>query len=60
MIPSVPVQKCLLLFATIALVTASAFSQAPPKYDAASETTIKGTVGELRLVPPTAANLSLT
>ena len=53
MIPSVPVQKCLLLFATIALVTASAFSQAPPKYDAASETTIKGTVGELRLVPPT-------
>ena len=53
MIPSVPVQKSLLLIATIALVSASAFSQAPPKYDAASETTIKGTVGELKLVPPT-------
>ena len=55
MIPSVPVDKYLLLVAVLTLVTTSAFSQAPPKYDAASETTIKGTVGELRLVPPTGA-----
>ncbi len=53
MIPSVPVQKFVLLFAVLTLATTFAFSQAPPKYDAASETTVKGTVGELRLVPPT-------
>jgi hypothetical protein len=51
MIPSVLVR--LLLLAAIALVATSAFSQAPPKYDPATETTVKGTVQELKLVPPT-------
>jgi hypothetical protein len=52
MIPSVPHQR-LLQLAVIALVAASAFSQSPPRYDPATETTVKGTVGELKLVPPT-------
>jgi hypothetical protein len=51
MIPSVLVR--LLQLAAIALVATSAFSQAPPKYDPATETTVKGTVGELKFVPPT-------
>lgn len=51
MIPSVLVR--LLQLAAIALVATSAFSQAPPKYDPATETTVRGTVGELKLVPPT-------
>ena len=51
MIPSVLVR--LLQLAAIALVATSAFSQVPPKYDPATETTVKGTVGELKLVPPT-------
>jgi hypothetical protein len=51
MIPSVLVR--LLQLAAIALVATSAFSQAPPKYDPATETTVKGTVVELKLVPPT-------
>ena len=51
MIPSALVQ--LLRRAAIVLVATSAFSQAPPKYDSATETTVKGTVGELKLVPPT-------
>jgi hypothetical protein len=42
-----------LLLAAIALVATSAFSQAPPKYDPATETTVKVTVEELKLVPPT-------
>ena len=52
MILSVQVQKWLVL-AAITLLATFAFSQVPPKYDAATETTIKGTVGELKLVPPT-------
>ncbi len=52
MIPSVSTRKRILPLALFALVTLSAFSQAPPKYDASTETTVKGTVGELRLVPP--------
>src|SRR6266498_1357524 len=51
--PSVSLQKLFLSFAAIALLTASAYSQAPPKYDPATETTLKGIVGEFRLVPPT-------
>ena len=51
MIPSVLVR--LLQLAAIALVATSAFSQSPPKYAPATETTVKGTVGELKLVPPT-------
>jgi len=40
MIPSVLVR--LLQLAAIALVATFAFSQAPPKYDQATETTVKG------------------
>ncbi|HXJ86311.1 MAG TPA: hypothetical protein VMS18_05805 [Candidatus Binatia bacterium] len=45
------------LLPLVALVAAAtpAFSQAPPKYDTATETTIKVTVAELKLVPPTGA-----
>lgn len=52
MIPSVSSLRRLLQFAAFAFVTTSAFSQAPAKYDRATETTVKGTVGELRLLPP--------
>jgi len=57
MIPSVWLHKLLLHLAVAGLLTAAAFSQAPPKvsspkYDRATETTLKGTVEELRLVPP--------
>jgi hypothetical protein len=51
MILSVQVHNFLLL-ALVALLVTSALSQAPPKYDSATETTIKGSVGELKLVPP--------
>ena len=51
MISSVLVR--LLQLAAIVLVATSAVSQAPPKYNPATETTVKGTVGELKLVPPT-------
>ncbi len=53
MILSVPARRRLLIFAGLVLSATSAISQAPPKYDAATETTIKGAVGELKLVPPT-------
>lgn len=53
MIPSVQARRCLLHFAAMALVVTSAFSQEPSKYNSATETTIKGTVGEVKLVPPT-------
>jgi len=53
MILSVPARKCLLIFAAVTFGVPVAFSQAAPKYDSATETTIKGTVGELKLVPPT-------
>ena len=49
------VHRHVLQLAAVAVVTTSAFSQAPPKYDTATETTIKVTVGELKLVPPTGA-----
>ena len=52
MILSFQVTRCL-AFAAITLLATSAFSQARPKYDTATETTIKGKVGELKLVPPT-------
>lgn len=51
MILSVP-QIRFLVLAEIALLTTCAFSQAPPKYNSATETTIKGIVGELKLIPP--------
>jgi hypothetical protein len=47
------VHKHLLPLAVIAVAATSAFSQAPPKYDTTTETTIKVTVAELKLVPPT-------
>jgi hypothetical protein len=53
MILSIQVPKCLLHLAAIVFVATSALSQAPPKYDPATETTVKGTVEELKLVPPT-------
>ena len=52
MIPSV-LHKRVLRLAAIALVATSAFSQSSPRYDPATETTVKGTVGEVKLVPPT-------
>jgi len=52
MIPSVRVHKLLLQLAVAGVLTTAAFSQAPPKYDRATETTLKGTVEELKLVPP--------
>ncbi len=53
MILSIQVQARLLRVAAITLLATSAYSQAAPKYDAATETTVKGTVEELKLVPPT-------
>jgi hypothetical protein len=52
MIPSVWFRKLPLQLAVAATLTAAAFSQAPPKYDRATETTLKATVEELKLVPP--------
>jgi hypothetical protein len=43
----------LVQLAAVALVAATAVAQAPPKYDPTTETTFKGVVGELKLVPPT-------
>jgi hypothetical protein len=47
------VHNRLLPLATIALCSTYALSQAPPKYNTATETTLKITVVELKLVPPT-------
>lgn len=47
-----PIQKNLLKLA-IVVSAISAFAQAPPKYDAATETKVKGVVAELKFVPPT-------
>ena len=55
MIPSVWSHKLLLPLTVVGVLTTAAFSQAPPKYDRATETTLKGTVEELKLVPPSGA-----
>jgi hypothetical protein len=47
-----PVHTYLLQLAAFAFVATVAYSQAVPKYDASTETTFKGTVAELRFVPP--------
>lgn len=47
------VHNRLLPLAAIALCATCALSQAPPKYNVATETTLKITVVELKLVPPT-------
>ena len=45
----------ILLQVTLALVAAWALAQAPPKYDATTETKVKGAVQELKYLPPTGA-----
>jgi hypothetical protein len=52
MIPSVWFHKLPLQLAVAGMLTTAAYPQAPPKYDRATETTIKVTVEELKLVPP--------
>jgi len=47
-----PISKSLLTLAAITFLSVPALSQAP-KYDPATETTFKGVVEELKLVPPT-------
>ena len=42
----------LLPLATLSFLATLAFSQASPKYDPTTETTFKGVVQELKLVPP--------
>src|SRR5215471_15532123 len=49
-----PVRKTLFGLA-IGCLAISAFAQGPPKYDPATETKLKGTVEELKFVPPTGA-----
>jgi hypothetical protein len=48
-----PIRKHLLVFAAFALVAPSVLAQSQPQYDAATEANLKGTVEELKLVPPT-------
>ena len=55
MIPRRPIQTNLLKLAAITLLTTSAFSQSPPKYNPATETQFKGVVEQLKLVPPSGA-----
>jgi|SRR5580704_11583655 hypothetical protein len=47
-----PIYNYLLKVAAVAFVATSAFSQAPPKYDPATEGKLKGIVSELKFVPP--------
>ena len=47
-----PIYNYLLKFAAVTFLATSAFSQALPKYDPATETKIKGVVEQLKLVPP--------
>jgi len=53
MIPTVSAYKHILPLATLVLASISVFAQAPPKDDATTEIKVEGTVGEVRLVPPT-------
>lgn len=52
MIPSFFVWKRLPQVCFVILVSISAVCQAPPKYDPATETTLKIVVGEMKFVPP--------
>jgi hypothetical protein len=52
MTASGPIYTHLLQIAAITLLATSAFSQAQPKYDPATEGTFKGIVEEVKLVPP--------
>jgi hypothetical protein len=48
-----PILKSLVNVAAILSLAIPALSQAAPKYDPATETTFKGVVEELKIVPPT-------
>ena len=50
-----PIYNQLLKIAAVAFLATSAFSQAPPKYDPATESKFKGVVEELKFVPPSGA-----
>jgi hypothetical protein len=52
MTTSGPIYTHLLKLAAITVLATSAFSQAQPKYDVATEGTFKGIVEEVKLVPP--------
>ncbi len=47
-----PIYSHLLKLAAITFLATSAFSQASPKYDPATEGTVKGVIEEVKLVPP--------
>jgi len=47
-----PIYNHLLKLAAVAFLATPAFSQAPPKYDPATEGKLKGVVSELKFVPP--------
>ena len=48
-----PILKRLLRLALVVFFTTFALPQALPKYDTATETTLKGSVEQLKFVPPT-------
>jgi hypothetical protein len=50
-----PIFTSLLKLAAILSLAVPAFSQAAPKYDPATETTFKGVVEELKIIPPSGA-----
>jgi len=52
MTPFCPFTKYLCLSAVV-LIAAASLAQAPLKYDPATETKLKGTVEELKFIPPT-------
>jgi hypothetical protein len=47
-----PILNNFLKLVAITFLATSAFSQAPPKYDPATETKVKGVIEQLKLVPP--------
>ncbi len=53
MTASGPMRKHLLVLVAIALVAPCLVAQSQPQYDAATEAKLKGTVEEVKLVPPT-------
>jgi hypothetical protein len=55
MAASNPTYRRLLKIAAVAFLTSGAFSQAPPKYDPSTETKLKGSVEQVKLVPPSGA-----
>ena len=53
MTPYGPILKCLMRLVPVVFFTTFALSQTLPKYDTATETTLKGSVEQVKLVPPT-------